>query len=161
MTAPETEHYVEPLDDAPLVPRREMDDTEMDITPMIDITFLLLIFFIVAAKLDEDAAVELPPARHGGAVAIKSSVIITVAQGESEQAEFYAGDGKAAETQISGDPESQEEALVAYIEEEIRAGKEQVLIKAESGVKRRDVARASAAVGRAGKDLFVAVLEVQ
>ncbi len=32
---------------------------------MIDIVFLLLIFFLVASKMDESAAVRLPPARHG------------------------------------------------------------------------------------------------
>ncbi len=47
------EQYVDVIDDRPLVARRPLDDSEMDITPMIDITFLLLIFFLVAARLDE------------------------------------------------------------------------------------------------------------
>jgi len=48
-----------------LKPRRQLEDTEMDITPMIDVTFLLLIFFIVASKMDESANVPLPPAAPG------------------------------------------------------------------------------------------------
>ena len=73
---------------AAIRPRRNRDDDcEMDITPMIDITFLLLIFFLVAARLDEDTPVELPPARHGTAVAVKSSVIITLAEGDGENAD--------------------------------------------------------------------------
>ncbi|MBM99152.1 MAG: hypothetical protein CMJ77_08500 [Planctomycetaceae bacterium] len=163
MTDLQKEHVVDVADDQPVIRRRQLDDSEMDITPMIDITFLLLIFFLVAARLDEDTPVELPPARHGTAVAIKSSVILTVAAGDGDVAEIYEGDGKAADRLISSsDLEAQQAAIVAYIEEEVAGGKESVLIKAEKGVKHRDVARVSTAVGKAGNGaLYVAVLEVQ
>ncbi len=157
----EEEYFVEVLDDQPLIKRRALDDSEMDITPMIDITFLLLIFFIVAARLDEDAPVELPPARHGTAVSVKSSVILTVAQGSGEHADVYLGDGQAADHLLDGgDLEGQSDAIVSYIEQELADGKENVLIKAEKQVKHRDVARVSSAVGKVGKDLYVAILEV-
>ena len=39
--------------------RRGGEDVEMDITPMIDVTFLLLIFFLVASKMSADQAVAL------------------------------------------------------------------------------------------------------
>jgi len=163
MADPRKEHVVDVADDQPVIRRRQSGDSEMDITPMIDITFLLLIFFLVAARLEEDTPVELPPARHGTAVAIKSSVILTVAAGGGDLAEIYEGDGKAADRLISSrDLEAQEAAIVAYIEEEVAGGKESVLIKAEKGVKHRDVARVSTAVGKAGNgELYVAVLEVQ
>ena len=72
---------LEPVDeieeDEPMqMSNRRRDDDEMDITPMIDITFLLLIFFLVAARLDEDTPVELPAARHGAAVAVKLNALI-------------------------------------------------------------------------------------
>ncbi len=103
---------------------------------------------------------ELPPARHGTAVAVKSAAILTIAQGNGETAEVYLGDGKASERLLdAGDLEIQSEAITDYVEEEIAAGKENVLIKAEKGVRHRDVARVSRAVGKAGKDLYVAVLE--
>ena len=51
-----TDHAIESMDDEEddsfVMPRRKRDDDEMDITPMIDITFLLLIFFVVASKMD-------------------------------------------------------------------------------------------------------------
>jgi biopolymer transport protein ExbD len=157
------EHVVDIVDEPALIPRRPIDDAEMDITPMIDITFLLLIFFLVAARLDEDTPVELPPARHGTAVAVKSSVIITLAESGGENAEVYEGDGKAADRMFpSGDLTAQEEAIVSFVEQGLSEGKTSVLIKAEKGVKHRDVARVSTAVGKAGSgDLYVAVLEVQ
>ena len=48
-----------------LTRRRIKQETELDITPMIDITFLLLIFFLVASTPDLQVEVKLPPARHG------------------------------------------------------------------------------------------------
>ena len=161
--SPPPEELVEPLDTSPLVPRRKIADAEMDITPMIDITFLLLIFFLVASRLDEDAPVELPPARHGTAVAENSSVIITVAASGENEAAVYLGDGKSPDWLLATkDPTSQEEAIVNYLSEGLKAGKTSVVIKAEKGVKHREVARVSSAVGKAGPDeLYVAVVEVQ
>jgi biopolymer transport protein ExbD len=156
------ETYVDIIDED-LISRRPMDEIEMDITPMIDITFLLLIFFIVASKLDEGASVQLPKAKHGTSVAMKSSAVITVAQA-GDQALVYCGEGKSDETLIkSTDPDDQEEALVAYLEEQMAAGKLEVIIMAEKGVRHGDVARVSKAVGKIGKHktLFVAILEEQ
>ena len=48
--------------------KRNPDDGELDITPMIDITFLLLAFFVVASKMDPQAAIELPKASYGVSV---------------------------------------------------------------------------------------------
>mgnify|MGYP003325625382 CR=1 FL=1 len=39
-------------DRSPLhLPRKKLEDAEMDITPMIDVTFLLLIFFMVTSTM--------------------------------------------------------------------------------------------------------------
>ncbi len=63
------EDKVELAEDLPIAIRgRATEDFEMDITPMIDITFLLLIFFLVCSTADQDTAIELAKARHGKAV---------------------------------------------------------------------------------------------
>ena len=64
--------------DVPLVRRARTDDAEMDITPMIDVTFLLLIFFLVCSSPDQQNSVDLPKARYGTGVDKKNSVVITV-----------------------------------------------------------------------------------
>ena len=157
------EQVVDIVDEPALIPRRPIDDAEMDITPMIDITFLLLIFFLVAARLDEDTPVELPPARHGTAVAVKSSVIITVAEGNGENAESIRETARhpiACFRQAILPPRRRRSSAMSS--KVWQTGKSSVLIKAEKGVKHRDVARVSTAVGKAGSgDLYVAVLEVQ
>ena len=47
---------------------RNPDDGELDITPMIDVTFLLLAFFVVVSKMDPSASVALPIASYGQSV---------------------------------------------------------------------------------------------
>lgn len=43
--------------------RAELEDGEMDMTPMVDVTFLLLIFFMVTASFSMQKAIEQPPQR--------------------------------------------------------------------------------------------------
>jgi len=149
-----------------LKPRRQLEDTEMDITPMIDITFLLLIFFLVASKMDESSPVALPPAKYGLAVPTKNSVIITISKGATDDgpAAVYKGDGASPETEIdASDLEAQEEEIASFVSDAMLedTNKTFVLIKAARGVKHRDVSRVAKAVGRVAEvqQLHIAVLE--
>lgn len=159
----ETELFVDPSEEQTLIPRSSLEDSEMDITPMIDITFLLLIFFLVAGIKDDQNIVQLPVARHGTSVSAKTSVVLTVGLGEGQQAQVYLGDGKSSETLVDGsDMVAQENAIESYVEQQLQDPqnpKTSVIIKAEKSIKHRDVARVTAAAARAGSDLFVAVLE--
>jgi biopolymer transport protein ExbD len=149
-------------DDQPIqLPRRPKQEVDMDITPMIDIVFLLLIFFLVASRIDADIQVSLPPARHGTAVATKNAVILTVAQGTGDQAEIYKGDGADPAGKLaSTDPADQEAEIVDYVQAAMNDGKENVLVKAEKNVKHREVSRVAKAIGLVeGARLFVAVKE--
>ena len=56
--------------------RPSMDD-EMDITPMIDMTFLLLIFFILTSKMTGEKSYEVPSAKNGSSIATKNCVMMT------------------------------------------------------------------------------------
>jgi biopolymer transport protein ExbD len=146
--------------------RAPAEEAEMDITPMIDCTFLLLIFFIVTSKMTADTPIELPIAKHGGAVVVKESVIITVAKGEGTNAAIYKGDNTDAANLLPGDNlQAQEDAITEYIEQESAVAsppKRFVLIKGAKGVKHGDVARVAQAASKAEvEQLYVAVLEVQ
>ena len=69
---------IEDDDDDFVVPRKKREDDEMDITPMIDITFLLLIFFIVCSTMDPTKIGTIPEADNGLAISAKTSAVIFI-----------------------------------------------------------------------------------
>lgn len=156
----------EPLDEeeeGPVLARRPVSDSaEMDITPMIDITFLLLIFFLVCSTASVQSAVELPPARHGTGVSDRTSVVLTVAErGGPGPAMVYLADGRKGKP-LPDDEDLRAAEITRAVEAGVQAGKSTVLVKAEKGVKHGEVWRVETAVGRVeGVRLYVAVLEVE
>ena len=156
----------EPFDEedgGPVLPRRPVRDTaEMDITPMIDITFLLLIFFLVCSTASVQTAVELPPARHGTGVSDRTSVVITVAdRGAPGPALVYLADGRKGRP-LAGDEEAQAAEIAQAVEQGLLEGKSTVLVKAEKSVKHGETWRVYTAAGRVeGIRLHVAVLEIE
>lgn len=163
MTSEFEAHY-NPHDDPeepPIKPRKApVEDTEMDITPMIDCTFLLLIFFTVTSTPDAQTALNLAPAKYGVGVSIQDSVIISVADaGDGKPAQVYLADGKVG-APLSGANEEQDAKIRQAIEEGLATGKVNVLIKAEKGVLHRDVSRVATAAGAVeGVNLNLAVME--
>jgi biopolymer transport protein ExbD len=155
------EDFGEAYEHSPLALSRKQHeaDGEMDITPMIDIVFLLLIFFLVASKMDPNSAVALPKARHGTAVVEKSSVVILVAEGSGDKALVTRENGDA----FSDDLATQEDEIRDYVEKALASGKQYVLIKAERQVKQRHVSQVAKAIGLApdAQQLYVAVMETK
>ena len=47
-------------DDEPVLARNRRPEEEMDMTPMVDVTFLLLIFFMVTAAFSLQKSIEMP-----------------------------------------------------------------------------------------------------
>ena len=164
MVEPEiTDAAFDQHDQGPAIARRPIKDTaELDITPMIDITFLLLIFFLVASTTGPQTAVELPPARYGKGVNDLTSVIVTVAErGGPGSALVYLGERVGGKL-LPDDPTVQEEQITQAVQDGFNNGKLTVLLKAERGVLHRDVSRVAAAAGQVeGIRLHLAVLEIQ
>ena len=148
------------LEEAPLIRGRDRnEDAEMDITPMIDITFLLLIFFVVCSTLDKQTPIELAQAKHGKGVGERTSIIITVGSGGVDAAPVYLADAAEGEA-LPGDLDQQRDLIQAAVEKAKTAQKENVLIKADRHVAHRDVARVIKAVSRVeGMKIHLAVLE--
>ncbi len=146
-SAPTTTDAVDE-DLGPVLPRRRLiGDAEADMTPMIDMTFLLLIFFLVTFKASESKLVELPEARHGGAIGKDESIIFSLVRlpGQSEP-RVYLGDDEAQP--LSDDHARQAAEIAEHVETALASNRQHVLIKADRAVHYRDVARVAAAVGQ-------------
>jgi biopolymer transport protein ExbD len=139
-------------------PRTLRVDSEMDITPMIDITFLLLIFFLVSSRMTAEQTVELPTARHGEVVPVKDSAIIVMRRGSGEIAEVLRFDGSA----FSADLELQNAEIAEYVAGQRALGKQHVIIRAEGSVRHGEIGRVSRAISESleeGDFINIAVME--
>jgi biopolymer transport protein ExbD len=148
-------------------PKRSVvaEDDEIDITPMIDCVFLLLIFFIVTSKMEEQANVDLPPAQYGVAVSMKNAVVLTVDAGEDGSAVIYLGDAVDPKTRVAvSDLEEQEQQIVNYVDARVSDSPQPtaIVVQAAGKLKHREVGRVLKAIGQAETDIeniHLAVLE--
>ena len=103
----------------------------------------------------------LPEARNGTAVTTKNSAVVCIKATGNGTTAVYRGEVLTDENRIAtANLEDQEQALVSYVEEEFASGKQQVLLRAESSVRHRDVSRVMTAIGNIeGASIYVAVLE--
>jgi biopolymer transport protein ExbD len=112
-------------------------DGEMDITPMIDIVFLLLIFFIVSSKMTAEPTYPLPAAKNGAAIPVKNCVVLTVKRGGGDNAVISKADG----TLFSDDLDQQAAEIAEYIQLGFDMQKSEILIRAEGGVRSGEINR--------------------
>ena len=146
--------------DNPLAaPRKVEADANFDVTAMIDLVFMMNIYFLVTTLGAAAGELNLPAAKHCVAADRETSVIVSIIEGVDRSAgQVYVGDGREGEPLV--ELEEQEKAVRAAVEQGVRAQKNTVLIKAEKNVRLRDVARvAAAAAGVAGMELKLAVIE--
>ncbi len=117
---------------------RRDEDAEMDITPMIDITFLLLAFFVMVSKMDPQMAVALPEAQFGTSIPDRNCVVLVVIKGDTPDSyKIFKGRSKEKEDQVAdGEPTDQEAEIADYVENEFSSHPklEAVLIKGEGEV---------------------------
>lgn len=131
---------------------RKVADGEMDITPMIDVTFLLLIFFMVASTMQGTPDVDVPPAQHSIGVDSAGAAVVTIlaAKNSSEAPRIVLGDGEGAEADLSD--------VRRYVEESARDGKKRIVLKAEGDVPHGLVDDVAQTIkGVEGSELFMGV----
>jgi len=135
------------------------DEARFDITAMIDLVFMMNIFFLVTAVGAALAEIDLPAARHCAPADRDDSVIISLtAGGAANSATIHVGNGAAGEPFATGD--TLDRKILAAIEAGVRAGKKTVLVKAEKSVRLRDVARVGIIAATVpGTELKVSVIE--
>lgn len=124
--------------------KRNPDDGELDITPMIDVTFLLLAFFVVVSKMDPQAAVPLPLASQGASIPEKNTVTLVVVldPDNKDRPMIYKGPTMGEDSLVAdGEEDQQKEEIADYVENELSTNptKEFILIKAGGNCKTRMV----------------------
>ena len=107
--------------------RLSADDDDLDITPMIDVTFLLLIFFMVTSNMKKAATVEIPPAIHGQGIPTSKATMLTVFHTDGDP-EVYLSDGTKENGPVSMDE------VAAHVAKSVAEGKLMVIIKADSKI---------------------------
>ncbi len=146
-------------DEEPLVPvRGPREEARFDITAMIDLVFMLNIFFLVTTVAAAVSEMDLPVVRNTVATDLESAVVVSLAQDATGATEVYLSENPEGEAIL--DPEEQTRRVREAVEEGRRAEKRIVLVKAERAVKLRDVQRVgSAATEVPGVELRMAVIE--
>ena len=154
--APAASSAPSPFDEDTLVPRKQLvDDARFDVTAMVDLVFMMNIFFLVTWAELARAEIDLPTARHCTAAQKELSIVFTVLKGTP--AVVYLGDGTGS-GQLS--PGEVDQRVSAAVEDGVRDGKDIILIKAEKEVLLRDVAHiANIATAVKGTKLMLAVIE--
>jgi len=155
----EVEPIADPESERVSLGNRPPLDDEMDITPMIDMVFLLLIFFILTSKMTGEKTYPVPPAKNGSSVVIKNCISILVSRGTGDTPLVARGDG----TSFSEDPELQASEIAEYIQLELDSGrKSEVLVRAEGNVTSGQMLKVKQAISEVleeGKMINIAVSE--
>ena len=145
------------------LPRKKRDDDEMDITPMINITFLLLIFFVVCSKMDPTQMGKIPEAQNGVAISAKQSAVVFIEPAGNDKVVLKRID----QTEFSSDEETQTAELIEYISNELKSTlgeeKNHVMIMGDGEVTVGEVTRVQKIIGDAFEDIestYIAVKEL-
>lgn len=134
--------------------KKREQEADLDITPMIDVTFLLLIYFLVTSTMSQSDVLDLPTARYGTGVTSNETSTITIKRGAGNSTEILIGDGEKADLAD----------VSRYVEDRLNSAENvhKVMIKAEREIPHgsvQEVARAVSAIE--GIEFYIAVEEKQ
>lgn len=71
--------------------RAKRHSTKVDFTPMVDLGFLLITFFILTSQLQEPKAMNLIMPANGPSMPVKTSTVLTIVPMENNRVFFYHG----------------------------------------------------------------------
>ena len=74
------------------------DDSDIDLTPMIDVVFLLLIFFIITHTLNAKPPIDLPEAMYGKGLSPEGMQMILI----DKEGQYFLGEKAADENRVNG-----------------------------------------------------------
>ena len=140
----------------PLIKKRKLPEADLDITPMIDVTFLLPIFFMVGAKMETARPVDLPLATAGQGVETSAATALILRQDDNG-----AAGGEPVVEFETGDTGSLD-AVRRLVKTRCDEGRREFIIRAERRVATGQVQALARAVQETeGTRFYIAVEEVQ
>src|SRR5262249_12147701 len=102
--------------------RTEFEQPEFDITAMVDLVFMMNIYFLVTFITVSLGGIALPTAKHVSALDAESAVILTVVRTlDGKSVNLYLGDGEKGEP--IKDVVQQEKRIQEAVEQGVSAGK--------------------------------------
>ncbi|RUL85256.1 ExbD/TolR family protein [Tautonia sociabilis] len=116
-------------------------DAAIDLTPMVDVVFQLLIFLMLTYRASAQAEVELPPAVYGTGVEETLATNLTLVP--------RPGGGVAVFSGMSTDPADaldSPEAIREAVAEGVRRGRRHVVLQADGAVSHGEVLRVGSIV---------------
>lgn len=126
--------------------KKKKFDGEFDITPMIDVVLLLLIFFMVSARMAPSSNAKLPKARYGDMSAMHDAVVLIVKSVSPGVSSVSNLTGR----KFSSDPDEQSAEIEEFVTQAMEdTTKKVVLIQGEGTVKTSDMVRVQLAAGKA------------
>jgi biopolymer transport protein ExbD len=140
--------------------RLDPEPPEFDITAMVDLVFMMNIYFLVTFIAVAGSELSLPTAKHVTALDPDSAVIFTVTRTlDGKSINLYIGDG--AKTDPITDSAQQEKRVQEAVEQAKASvpPKTEILLKAEKKVRLADLFRIATAANAEGMKLHVAVVE--
>ena len=138
--------------------RLDPEPPEFDITAMVDLVFMMNIYFLVTFVTVAMGELTLPTAKHVAALDADSAVIFTVTRTlDGKSITVYLGDSKKSEPITEA--AQQDKRVQEAVEQAKAAGKTEVLLKAEKKVRLADLFRVATAASVEGTKLHVAVVE--
>ena len=142
-----------------LIARNPLEDgAEFDITAMIDLVFMMNIYFLVTFLTAAMGEINLPSATHVAPLDADTAVALTVL-GSLDGESIIVHLGDSADGEEIRDADAQEERIRQWVEQGVQEGKTAVLIKAEKKVRLRHLFRVSSAAAVEGVKLHVSVME--
>jgi biopolymer transport protein ExbD len=142
-----------------LIARRpDSEMPEFDITAMVDLVFMMNIYFLVTFVAVSMGQLNLPSASHVAPLDADTAVIFTLTRSaDGKSVNLYLGDG--VKTEAITDATQQEERVQTAVAKGVAAGKKNVLLKAEKKVRLADMFRIATAATAEGIKLNIGVLE--
>ena len=137
--------------------RRTLDPGDLDITPMIDVTFLLLIFFMVTSTMKEPATADVPPAEHGVGTDTGEALVVTIVRtgGEGEP-QIHLPDGSIQSLERLRESQALTTQIEAAMNE--HPPRSNVILNADRDLRHGIVRQVSQMVGKVeGARLFLGV----